>query len=620
MFYKHRTLIALSLGLLVSVLVFNCTESNNLEEKVDGGADSDSDSGTKESIRVIAIGDLHGDLDAAVRALRTGGVIDENNDWIGKETVVVQIGDILDRRDDERAIIDMFEQLKEGAKAEGGQIITLNGNHEIFTAGGYYFYATEGACEDFVDIDGLKVDRPEFDELSENCKKRAAAFWPGGPYAKILSTWPVWTIVDDSVFVHGGLLQSHLDFGLDRVNQDVEAWLAGHGDRPNEEMVGYKDNSMVWTGVYGEPEVSKADCNALDLVLSQLGVSRMVVGHMVQETFGYSINSACSGSVWRIDIGMSSHWPLGGVQVLEIEGGEMTILSDVGTDADTDTDTDTDTGYESRIIAIGDHHGDMDATRKSLEIAGLIDDDNHWAGKNTILVQVGDVLDRGDDERDIFDLYVQLKEEAEAAGGQVVNLNGNHETMTVHGNYQDMFESACDAFSDLDGLDTGRIEWEHLSENCKKRAAAFAPGGPYAKILAEWPVSAIIENIVFVHGGLLPAHLEYGLENADEDIHAWMLGQGEEPMEITSYPDGMVWSRVYGEYVVGEGECDQLESMLDELGVETMVVGHSPQVFINSACDGVVWRVDTGMADYYGGNTMALEILNGEMTILYDKT
>ena len=96
-----------------------------------------------------------------------------------------------------------------------------------------------------------------------------------------------------------------------------------------------------------------------------------------------------------------------------------------------------------------------------------------------------------------------------------------------------------------------------------------------------------------------------------------MLGEAEEPSEITTYPDGMVWSRVYGEVSVTEEECNQLYSMLNQIGVEYMIVGHSPQLLINSACAGFVWRVDTGMAAYYGGIVMALEILNGQINILY---
>ena len=41
-------------------------------------------------------------------------------------------------------------------------------------------------------------------------------------------------------------------------------------------------------------------------------------------------------------------------------------------------------------------------------MAGLIDDEARWAGGDTTLVQLGDVLDRGDSERECWDLLLQL--------------------------------------------------------------------------------------------------------------------------------------------------------------------------------------------------------------------
>src|SRR5690606_4657583 len=76
--------------------------------------------------RLIAIGDLHGDLGAMRRALRLSGAIDETDQWIGGDLVIVQTGDILDRGDDEQEILDLFARLGEQALAAGGAIHRLN--------------------------------------------------------------------------------------------------------------------------------------------------------------------------------------------------------------------------------------------------------------------------------------------------------------------------------------------------------------------------------------------------------------------------------------------------------------------------------------------------------------
>ena len=121
-----------------------------MEQQMDGGGGTDA-------VRIVAIGDIHGDLEAARGALRAGGLIDDTDQWIGAQSIVVQVGDILDRGDDERAILELFDGLKDEAQAMGGDVVVLNGNHEIMTVAGYYDYATEGTCNAFQDLECLST-------------------------------------------------------------------------------------------------------------------------------------------------------------------------------------------------------------------------------------------------------------------------------------------------------------------------------------------------------------------------------------------------------------------------------------------------------------------------------
>lgn len=50
-----------------------------------------------------------------------------------------------------------------------------------------------------------------------------------------------------------------------------------------------------------------------------------------------------------------------------------------------------------------------------------------------VCVQVGDQLDRGDEELRILYFFERLQQEAAAAGGALHVLNGNHETMNIMG-------------------------------------------------------------------------------------------------------------------------------------------------------------------------------------------
>src|SRR5689334_21002303 len=79
------------------------------------------------------------------------------------------------------------------------------------------------------------------------------------------------------------------------------------------------------------------------------------------------------------------------------------------------------------IVAIGDIHGDLNAFDRSLRAAGLTDQRNRWIGGRTVLVQTGDFFDRGPDVHAVLDRLMSLEAEAQAAGGRVVVLLGNHE-------------------------------------------------------------------------------------------------------------------------------------------------------------------------------------------------
>lgn len=274
--------------------------------------------------RVVAIGDVHGDLTATRRALRLAGAIDAEDRWIGDSLVVVQTGDQLDRGDDEQAILDLFERLRREAAAAGGAFHALLGNHEMMNVAGDLRYVTPGGFADFEGIDGLALDDPSLSGARPYERARRAAFMPGGPYARILAQRNTVVIVGDSVFVHGGVLPEHVRGGLadlERLNADVRRWLAGQLALSEIADSVVSPDSVVWTRLYASDDPTT--CARLGQALSRLGAKRMIVGHTVQRS---GITSGCEGRIWRIDVGMAAHYG-GSVQVLQIEGDAVEPLA-----------------------------------------------------------------------------------------------------------------------------------------------------------------------------------------------------------------------------------------------------------------------------------------------------
>ena len=73
-----------------------------------------------------------------------------------------------------------------------------------------------------------------------------------------------------------------------------------------------------------------------------------------------------------------------------------------------------------RVVAIGDVHGAHSEFVAILRAARLIDHRDRWIGGRAILIQTGDIFDRGDDSRKALDLLRRLERGATRAGGQVM--------------------------------------------------------------------------------------------------------------------------------------------------------------------------------------------------------
>lgn len=86
-----------------------------------------------------------------------------------------------------------------------------------------------------------------------------------------------------------------------------------------------------------------------------------------------------------------------------------------------------------KILVLSDPHGDWKSFAAILKTWKVVDAEYRWTfGKNQLVV-IGDVFDRGKDVLPIYWLLYKLEKEAADAGGQLVFLLGNHETMVLGG-------------------------------------------------------------------------------------------------------------------------------------------------------------------------------------------
>ncbi|KAK2076088.1 hypothetical protein QBZ16_001424 [Prototheca wickerhamii] len=275
---------------------------------------------------------------------------------------------------------------------------------------------------------------------------------------------------------------------------------------------------------------------------------------------------------------------------------------------------------------VGDVHGDLKKTVTSLELAGVLEmqggDRPVWTGGDATVVQMGDVLDRGDCELRVLLLLRRLDEQARRVGGAVWMLNGNHESLNVMGDFRYVTPGAFWESATLAGVTEEEAAADPRSV-LRARWELFRPGGRVALELAANPTVLVVNDIVFAHGGLLPHHLGYGLERINAEVAHWMAGvpyeQGASgppprppaasagtrrprpPFEAFGDATSIMWNRTYGREREAPHERrvvrDQLMATLRALRARALVVGHTPQARgLNADCEGRVWRVDVGMS------------------------
>ncbi len=266
--------------------------------------------------KIVAIGDLHGDITATRAVLKLAGAIDDADHWIGGKLVVVQVGDQLDRGDGEKAILLLLDSVADQAHQAGGALHVLNGNHETMNVAQQFGYVTPGGWLDFADVPHVPNDAL-LGKFAPHQRGRVSALRPGGPYAKLLAGHNTIQVIGDTVFVHGGVLPQHVTYGIAKINQEISAWMNNQAPAPQSIS---SETSPVWSRHYSL-DVDAEDCKLAAQALAALHVKRMVVAHTVQSK---GINSVCGGLVWRIDVGISKHY--GGLaQVLVVEGASVVI-------------------------------------------------------------------------------------------------------------------------------------------------------------------------------------------------------------------------------------------------------------------------------------------------------
>ncbi|OCF30825.1 serine-threonine protein phosphatase [Kwoniella heveanensis BCC8398] len=266
---------------------------------------------------------------------------------------------------------------------------------------------------------------------------------------------------------------------------------------------------------------------------------------------------------------------------------------------------------------------DISNAQKVLRMASIIDDQANWSGGSDILVQTGDIVDRGAYALDIYKMMQRLRSEASAEGGKVVSILGNHEVMNAIGDWRYVTQDDIKVF--------GGVK-KRQEDLCKE-------GWLGAEWLANYSVTALVPlspypsspTLSFTHGSLRPSYASLTpYPDAINKLGHSLLTKALTPPLAPPYPPnpysglpkghtreeaelyaegGPLWWRGLAEK--GEKQvCQWAEELKAKTGARRFIGGHTPNFeHIVSRCNGSVIIIDTGISSAYGGVLSALEIV-----------
>nr|WP_246331989.1 metallophosphoesterase [Sphingomonas chungangi] len=307
-----------------------------------------------------------------------------------------------------------------------------------------------------------------------------------------------------------------------------------------------------------------------------------------------------------------------------------------------------------RIVAVGDLHGDFAEWRAIATAAGLIDAKGDWAGGDTVLVQTGDVVDRGPDSLDILTDLMRMQKQAPKAGGRVITLVGNHEAMNVTDDLRYVSAGDYAAFATKDSAalrdrlyeankseieaayrrkdpamtpDAIRQAWIAATPlGMIEHQQAWHPEGRIGRWVANNPAVVLIDGTLFVHGGIGAAYDQLPIDQINRKVDDALRARDQADGAIINDPLGPLW---YRGLVSRDADPDapkplpgapqisidqELDQVLAAYGAKRMVIAHTPNLAgITVTHDGKLIRIDTGISAYYGGVPSYLEILDGRL-------
>ncbi len=261
---------------------------------------------------------------------------------------------------------------------------------------------------------------------------------------------------------------------------------------------------------------------------------------------------------------------------------------DVTLRADTVPDAGVYDAQPEKLLLLSDLEGEFDRFVALLQAQGVIDRDLHWRFGAGHVAIAGDMVDRGRDMIPLLWLIYRLEAEAEAAGGRVHYVLGNHEFMGM----------------------TGDIRYwpGHLRET----SARLQPQTGYPELmtprtvlglwLARKPVMAKVGDTLIVHAGISRRFLAADLtipeaNTVSQSFLSNLHAKAPADLGAIAGNKGLLWYRGLAQadasdYDSEGGTVAYLRQVLKRYGAKRLAIGHTIVPNVRTEHEGLLLRLD----------------------------
>jgi hypothetical protein len=217
-----------------------------------------------------------------------------------------------------------------------------------------------------------------------------------------------------------------------------------------------------------------------------------------------------------------------------------------------------------KMMVLSDMEGEFAAFRKLLQGNGVIDENFLWTFGENHLVLVGDFVDRGTKVTELLWLIYSLEAQAEAAGGKVHFILGNHEVMNMNGDHHYVHPRY------FAHADTMKVPYLDL----------FGEQAELGRWFSSKNVSERIGNVLFAHGGFSPIinQIQMPLKDINDTVRLYYTDTNarlpSDYSELLFSDYSPFWYRGYY-HGFPRATAAQVDSTLNLYGSRFIITGHT---------------------------------------------